>query len=212
MNEKQVSATYNRTESVMHFNACEGDNHRDKRLRKELEVVKSYLLRQNVEGLEALDIGCSGGRYIRMMEELGIKVYGIDTSEIAIESARKHTNADVQVASVTNIPFPYERFDIVLCIELLHHFDEITSNEIIINLARLLRPRGKLVLDVRNCFNPVLWYSYKRRDGVHFPLKTHNIFSTMSLLKKHGLEMSIQGLYFPIPYLAPYIMVFAEKK
>ena len=115
-------------------------------------------------------------------------------------------NAVFSNASATHLPFKEDVFDIVLCVELLHHFDDCYLEKILGGISYLIKPGGTLICDVRNSLNPVLWHSYRKRDGRHFTLKTRSIFKMVKILKKCGFEV----IYNPIhkegpsmPYISP---------
>lgn len=72
----------------------------------------------------ALDIGCSSGRYTNALKKLGYDAIGIDTAIIPLRFATRRSSAKFARASATELPFKGKMFDIVICIELFHHFED----------------------------------------------------------------------------------------
>ena len=101
----------------------------------------------------------------------------------------------------------------MLCIELLHHFDDSFLEIILDEISRVTKPGGTLISDLRNSLNPVMLYSYHKRDGKHFTLKTRTLLKMGKLLREHGfVVLHKKGIFFSIPMLAPYVMLFCEKR
>ena len=84
-----------------------------------------------------LDCGCGGGANIKTLLKLCPKgkVQGIDYSAVSVEKARK-VNAGaiaagqctVQQASVAELPFEAEQFDVVTAFETVYFWPELAQN------------------------------------------------------------------------------------
>ncbi len=101
------------------------------------------------EGKTCLDAGCGGGRNTIAMARLGAKFsQGIDLGEKGIENAKMRSqgmdNTAFQVASIMDIPFEDEKFDMVWCAGVLMIVDDedVALNE----LTRVLKKNGMLYL------------------------------------------------------------------
>jgi ubiquinone/menaquinone biosynthesis C-methylase UbiE len=100
-----------------------------------------------------LDAGCGGGRTIAKLAAMAPagKIYGIDFSTESV-AASKRVNAeliragrvDIQGASVSHLPFPDNRFDLITAIET--HFWWPDPPTDVRELTRTLKPGGTLVL------------------------------------------------------------------
>ena len=73
---------------------------------------------------KALDIGIGGGRYTMYLTNNGIETVGIDTAINQLKYASERVDAKFIWASATDLPFKKDSFDLVICIELLHHFED----------------------------------------------------------------------------------------
>lgn len=67
-----------------------------------------------------LDVGCGIGNGLNYLKSHGKDVKGIDVSEWAVNKS-KERGFDVQVSSITNIPFPDNYFDLVTTTDVLEH-------------------------------------------------------------------------------------------
>ena len=100
-------------------------------------------------GCHVLDCGCGGGANIKTLLKLcpNGKVQGIDYSAVSVEKARK-VNARaiaagrcaVQQASVTELPFKAEQFDVVTAFETVYFWPELAQN--FREVYRVLKPGG----------------------------------------------------------------------
>ena len=98
---------------------------------------------------KVLDCGCGGGANIKTLLKLCPKgrVQGIDYSAVSVEKARK-VNAraiaagrcNVQQASVTELPFEAEQFEVVTAFETVYFWPELAQN--FREVYRVLKPGG----------------------------------------------------------------------
>jgi ubiquinone/menaquinone biosynthesis C-methylase UbiE len=115
-------------------------------------------------GESVLEVGCGTGTLTlaakRRAGPAG-KVFGIDVIPQMIElSQRKAAQAGeeiaFQLASIDDIPFPANQFDVVMCSFMIFHMSEKTRQKGIAEIFRVLKPQGRLlVLDRRRLAGPV---------------------------------------------------------
>lgn len=102
------------------------------------------------QGKLCLDAGCGSGRAVRSILMQGAnKVHAIDMGEGCVRNTRQRNaqfadRLDVQLASVLEIPFPSETFDIVHCDGVLHHTTDPKQG--FKELVRVLKPGGTLIM------------------------------------------------------------------
>ena len=104
-------------------------------------------------GEAVLDLGCGGGFMAVALSERGAKVTGIDPSAAAIAAARRHAQAndlgiDYRVAGGENLPFADGVFDIVVCVDVLEHVEDL--KRVLFEVRRVLRPNGMFLFDTIN--------------------------------------------------------------
>lgn len=86
------------------------------------------------------------------------RVVGVDLNVEIVEAAtRRHPSIEAHVADVRALPFESESFDAVVSNSTLDHFDHEREIAVAVGeLARVLRPGGRLVLTLDNPANPVV--------------------------------------------------------
>jgi ubiquinone/menaquinone biosynthesis C-methylase UbiE len=108
-------------------------------------------------GEDVLDVGCGTGESTREAAKAGATALGVDVSEQAIAKARELGGASFEVADVQTHPFPAAAFDVVLSRFGAMFFADPPAA--FANLARALRPGGRLVLLVWQERARNEWYS-----------------------------------------------------
>jgi ubiquinone/menaquinone biosynthesis C-methylase UbiE len=108
-------------------------------------------------GDSVLEIGCGTGTLtLAAKKQAGPsgKVCGIDIIPGMIEASQRKAAAageeiTFQAGSIDQIPFPDNSFDEVLCSFMIFHMSAETRSKGIVEIQRVLKPRGKLlVLDL----------------------------------------------------------------
>jgi len=100
-----------------------------------------------------LDVGCGGGRTIEKLAAIartGV-IYGIDYAEGSVAVARKHNaslieagHVVIQKASVSQLPFPDNTFDLVTAIETQYYWPDLNGD--MREILRVLKPAGRLAV------------------------------------------------------------------
>jgi ubiquinone/menaquinone biosynthesis C-methylase UbiE len=100
-----------------------------------------------------LDVGCGGGRTVSKLAKSATegKVYGVDHSETSIASTTR-TNArwiavgrvDVRLASVSDLPFADDTFDLVTAVETHFWWPNLSGD--MREVQRVLKPGGVLCI------------------------------------------------------------------
>lgn len=97
-------------------------------------AARLLLLAGPVAGLSALDVGCGGGELVRRLGAAGARPVGLDV---------RSGNAGVR-GDARRLPFRDGAFDLVACSLVLHYLDR--PRGALAEIARVLRPRGRLLL------------------------------------------------------------------
>lgn len=104
-------------------------------------------------GLTILDVGCGGGLVSEPLARLGATVTGIDPTTDSIAVARRHAEGqglaiDYRTASVEQLVANGERFDAVVCMEVIEHVPDPAA--FVKSLGQLVRPGGAIVMSTLN--------------------------------------------------------------
>ncbi|MEJ6404013.1 class I SAM-dependent methyltransferase [Yoonia sp. 2307UL14-13] len=93
----------------------------------------------------ALDIGCGEGRFCRMMADIGIATTGLDPVAAMIDAAKTAQPDGTFVEGFAEaLPFEDASFDLVVSYLSLIDIDD--ANSAIAEMARVLRPAGRILV------------------------------------------------------------------
>jgi len=105
------------------------------------------------EPFQILDVGCGGGRTVEKLAALATegKVYGVDYSAESVAVSRS-TNAqairegrvEIRQASVSELPFPADQFDLVTAVETHYYWPDLAGD--VREILRVLKPGGALCI------------------------------------------------------------------
>ena len=127
------------------------EHHEDiKRLNFIAEQVDSY----GAESPKVLDVGCGNGIISIALGSLGYQVTGIDIDPDSIEFAKKNNpydNVDFVVMNVED-ELLNEKFDIVICSEVIEHLYQPTK--FLMHIREKIRPGGMVIITVTNGYGP----------------------------------------------------------
>jgi ubiquinone/menaquinone biosynthesis C-methylase UbiE len=103
------------------------------------------------EDATVLDVGCGGGRTIEKLAAKAAKVYGIDYAAGSVAESRAHNQrliaqgrVFVERASVSQLPFAGNFFDVVTAIETQYYWPEVEAG--MREILRVLKPGGRLMV------------------------------------------------------------------
>lgn len=91
------------------------------------------LIPDNCDSL--LEVGCGDGRILNQIKDNYKTIYGIDISKEAI----KNVEVPTKLADASELPFPDNSFDIVLCCEVLEHIPYETYQKSLKELERVAK-------------------------------------------------------------------------
>jgi len=96
-----------------------------------------------------LDAGCGTGGMLKQLQEAipGAQLHGLDFATDACDFARRKTGAEIRSGSVSKLPYPDDRFDLVISLDVLGS-DSLDPAEAVREFRRVLRPGGVLLLNL----------------------------------------------------------------
>ncbi len=111
-----------------------------------------------------LEIGCAEGDGIHyLVNKIGVSGMGIDISKMFIDVANKNYKSGKLSFEVADFNAPesftgdmaYDKFDYVVGNGILHHLYYNLENSLV-NLRKLLKPKGKIIFIEPNIYNPYI--------------------------------------------------------
>ena len=120
----------------------------------EVELVARY-----GTGRDILECGCGTGLILERIAAFARSAKAIDLSPAMLERAVAR-GLDAREASVTDIPFENERFDVVCAFKVLSHVPQI--GRALAQMARVTRPGGVVIAEF---YNPVSMRGLLKRWG-----------------------------------------------
>jgi len=177
---------------------------KERTFRSRWEVMKGYFPSAG----KVLDVGCSSGAFLKVMESEGWDVYGIDISEESSKVARKKWGERIKVMSLDeplfspNPPFPV--FDLITLFDVLEHSPD--PGALLKGVRRLLKPGGLLTVTTHNFSSPVrklMGRSWSYLDPVEH-LSYFSPKALKSLLNSSGFsitEMRASGKFVSIDFI-----------
>ena len=105
----------------------------------------------------ALDVGCGVGQVLDQLKEMGVNATGVDVSESNLKRARER-HERVLFYNGMHLPFKDESFHSVGALNVLEHVED--PEAFILELARVLRPGGTVVLSSPNFFRVLGFRDY----------------------------------------------------
>lgn len=153
-----------------------------------------------VDGMTLLDAGCGDGVLAEKFFEAGAVVTGIDANPDMVAAAKRRRGGTFLTATAGALPFEDASFDRVVAMTLLCVSGE--AERIVREMARILRPGGRMVLGELGAWN--LWALARRWRGLRGNQLWRNAhFFTLnemeSLVGGAGLEpiRSRCAVYYP---------------
>jgi len=151
------------------------------RLSEATFIEKTGWTAEDIRGKMILDVGCGMGRYADVVLKWGGEVVGLDLS-FAVDSAQKNLGSTKRFhavqASVFDMPFKPESFDLIYSIGVLHHTPD--CQRAFGCLPRLLRPGGGIAIWVYSAHSYPQEGAEERRDR---------------WLRRHTTKMSARHLH-----------------
>lgn len=171
-----------------------------------------------------LDVGVGYGDVEKqLITRTNLHLYGIDLSDHAIKWVTNKYKGIYQVGNILNLPFEFEFFDIVVCLDVLEHIEPTQIFKAYKNIFNVLRRGGIFIVSVP--LNEDL-HENNNPNG-HLRIYTQNILKAelrmagfdvletklLYAFKNYYLLKSFTMKYLPIFNKKPNLcIVFARKK
>ncbi len=167
-----------------------------------------------------LEVGCGTGTLaLTAKRQAGPsgKVYGIDIIPGMIELSQQkaaQANLDVtfQLASVDDIPFPANQFDVVMGSFMIFHMSDMVRSKAIPEIYRVLKPRGRLlVLDSAAPTKPLARAIAQALFGKELPRDLRELVPLMETSGFSDIEVARAGFRVLGLSLLGFVRASAQK-
>ena len=165
-----------------------------------------------------MDYCCGLGNTTKNLYEYGAKkVYGIDIAEDELNTAKKAVenagfdSSGLIVGDAENTPFEDNKFDLIVCIGVLHHLD---CNKAFKEIYRILKPGGYVVAFEALGYNPIIQLYRNLTPHLRTPWEKDHILTNKELkIAKKYFNKNIQIKYFHLATLfsLPFTRLFFFK-
>ena len=110
----------------------------------------AFIARQIGPARSVLDLCCGPARHAAPLTERGYRVVGLDLYDAALRDAQRRAPAASFIrGDMRRLPLESSSMDAVLCMwQSFGHFDADTNAAVLAEIARVLRPEARLLLDV----------------------------------------------------------------
>lgn len=134
----------------------------EKHFYEQQNYTRDYLLPyfqkeiENFQKLKLLEVGCAEGGLLDVLQEIGMKVKGIEINSERVKTAlEKNPHLDIVVGDITDPAAPEllnEKFDMIVIREVVEHLpDKITAFR---NLSALLNDKGYIFVSFPPKYSP----------------------------------------------------------
>ena len=151
-------------------------------------MVERYSVSDSADSLRICELGCGTGGNLAHWNDRH-EVYGMDTSEHALEYAHRRVGARVELGALPDrVPFEPASFDVVLMTDVLEHIeDDAASAKVALSL---LRENGVFIATV-----PAHQWLYSPRDAHHQHFRRYGKKDFARLFQVPGAQIEHLGFY-----------------
>ena len=154
-----------------------------------------------VAGRRALEVACGTGHTSALLASLGVDLVACDLTSEMMAGARERTRgaavpAHFLRANALALPFPDQAFDLLVSTRFMHLFPYDEQRDVLAEMARVLRPGARLIVDFDNWFSrwllsvPYALYNLVRYQRLA-PYSVYNrMGQTCRMLESVGFEVS----------------------
>ena len=178
-------------------------------------VVRSRIIKALIQknfntklSIETLNVGIATGATSIMLESFG-DVVSSEFDKETCEFVEKEIGIKVIQASVTELPFESDRFDMVCAFDVIEHVED--DQKAILELERVLKPGGLMVLTVPA--NMSLWSEHDMINHHFRRYEKRGLSKLLSGTKMCPMYLSyFNTLLFPAIKCARWLNSFKSKK
>lgn len=157
-----------------------------------------------------IEVGCGEGDVLKMLlEKNPTFLLGIDVKDDGVRLKGKETKCNIVVGNIGWLPIKDKTFDVAICVNVYGELNEIEAKNGVLELLRIVKTSGKIMIGIKNIFNPLLairTFLLKRKTNTKRPI-LFSLYFLEKLIKKGGgkiykiIPISPYPLYYPKNWL-----------
>ena len=126
------------------------EEHRRKKARKIISILRYHLGRNDLSGLTVVDLGCSVGWFVEAAAVAGATAVGVDIDAPGLARARRERDARCAFISADGsaLAFPDESVDVIVFNHIYEHV--VDPDAVMAEIRRVLKPTGIAYLGFAN--------------------------------------------------------------
>ena len=173
-----------------------------------------------------LEVGCGEGIFLsQLSNQYQGLLFGIErVHNMMIRAKRRFLKKSRKEPTVLSakgeqLPFKNEAFDCVVCVNTFHNQPSMADvGSILKDMARVCKTGGRVIFDIRNSSNPIMFLAYKFANLYDpsckvLPLNTYSFSRIARVLRTLGFSVEKKTpVLFPFVLLAPAIVIKAGKR
>lgn len=99
-------------------------------------------------GQRILEVGCGTGTNLRIYQNKGCKVFGVDLSPFMLNMAKKKlgTHASLALGDASALAYSDHSFDLVIAMLTLHEMSPIKRRAVMDEITRVMKMDGRLLI------------------------------------------------------------------
>jgi 2-polyprenyl-3-methyl-5-hydroxy-6-metoxy-1,4-benzoquinol methylase len=158
--------------------------------------IQPYLPSIDKDSVKILDIGCGWGGLLKVLQQKGYsQATGFDISPEQVETAIARGVKNITSQSIEDFlsHTKPEQYDRIILFDVLEHFPSDAGVELMQKIRTLLKPQGKILIQVPNGASLILINYYN--DITHY--KAFTPTSLTQIAKMSGFQHSIHQEVLP---------------
>lgn len=144
-----------------------------------------------------LDIGCNIGMFMKVANQKGFAVTGVEMNPSCAAYGKEKFGFDIRASSLQDATFPDKEFDVVTIFDVLEHIPDMHG--FLIEVNRILKAGGLLVAQSPNLDSFMAWLMRGNWSWLTPPDHLYHFTprALESILKAHGFEVMVIRTWEP---------------
>jgi SAM-dependent methyltransferase len=180
--------------------------------KQKANFLKTEIDKSNPIGslLELLNFGCGTGQIDGYLNEMNVKITGVDPSESSLTYARKSNPQNIyQEIPEDHLPEMGKKFDLIYAACVFHHIPTNRHEAILKDIHHHLKKGGKLIIFEHNPWNPLTrWITSRCKLDQNARLIDANALTEQ--IRNSGFQVTGMKYYLFLP-LGGAFWMWAEK-